>query len=871
MSPRLLLSIAALVAVVLFAWREFDATSPGDLSGPHFEHPDLQGSEGCAECHGQGGFATSCSSCHSEIGEQLAEGQGFHGTLARVQGRAATGEVQASSCGSCHRDHHGRELRLVGDMSWRLAGLASPQAFDHAVLDYALEGVHAELDCAACHANADAEHLAAGERRFLGLEASCASCHDDAHEGRIERGCAECHGQRHDFRTLDGFEHGAAFELTGPHALETVEARSWKADFLATTALAFEPHADALPGQVARADACLVCHAPGSPTSVEAIADHPPAIERACADCHTDPHESAFGRDCTACHSPTSEWRDLADFRHDTFALTGVHGRSSCTACHAEASAHSVDALTARARSASANPVRACADCHASPHTPGFLEASTNALASGAWSRTPGLDALAQAPPPPGVADCAACHGDDAQLANVELGFRIPAERAGEWLPAAFHDATAMPLVAPHANRDCASCHAGPATRVEFDFTGRKWRAAAPTVASAGPASFEARYHTDAARTPSDCTTCHSDPHAGEFAGRSEPQALDCTSCHAPTTFRPHFYDVVRHALSAFPLEGSHQAVTCRECHTERITEGPASGLMRFADTPKACEACHANLHAEAELSDLARLDLSGEAPRVVPADAAAPGCAQCHTTTSFATLTAFAEERFDHGTWCGFTLDGAHEALLCSACHSGDLARPLGPVTRRFPSASIANCDACHEDVHEGAFDTPGAPTQVAGRTDCARCHTTRSFDLETSGRGFDHALWTGYELEGAHRDVACASCHTEPRASGAMRLGRAPGQDCASCHADIHLGQFDDATGLTDCTRCHTVSAQPAFAAALFDHDRDCDFALDASHEDLDCSACHQSYPLDGGGSVVRYKPLGTACADCHGVVPK
>ena len=39
-----------------------------------------------------------------------------------------------------------------------------------------------------------------------------------------------------------------------------------------------------------------------------------------------------------------------------------------------------------------------------------------------------------------------------------------------------------------------------------------------------------------------------------------------------------------------------------------------------------------------------------------------------------------------------------------------------------------------------------------------------------------------------------------------------------------------------------------------------------LDERHRTLDCGACHQPWPLRGGGEAIRYRPLGTECADCH-----
>jgi hypothetical protein len=163
--------------------------------------------------------------------------------------------------------------------------------------------------------------------------------------------------------------------------------------------------------------------------------------------------------------------------------------------------------------------------------------------------------------------------------------------------------------------------------------------------------------------------------------------------------------------------------------------------------------------------------------------------------------------------------------------------------------------------DVHRGAFDVLGAGDDWGGRAECARCHRTSSFQ-DGARELMDHAASTGFALEGAHGLAGCEACHLLAAPDG-RRLGLARGRSCAACHTDPHVGQFT-VEGVTDCARCHADG--DTFAASVFVHDRDARFALDERHAALACDACHQPWPLAGGGEAVRYRPLGTECADCH-----
>jgi hypothetical protein len=83
-----------------------------------------------------------------------------------------------------------------------------------------------------------------------------------------------------------------------------------------------------------------------------------------------------------------------------------------------------------------------------------------------------------------------------------------------------------------------------------------------------------------------------------------------------------------------------------------------------------------------------------------------------------------------------------------------------------------------------------------------------------------------------------------------------------CASCHADIHLGQLG-----TACERCHVIDA-PKFAPAQFSHERG-RFPLTGKHKGAECVKCHPNetrvFPA-GNGTARRFSPMSGECQTCH-----
>ena len=99
-------------------------------------------------------------------------------------------DVTGKECAGCHVEHAG----LDGDLRH-----FEPKGFDHkGETGFALDGLHAPLECKACHKT----------RSYLGLSAACASCHKDVHNGALGATCQTCHPTSVAFKdTRKGFDH----------------------------------------------------------------------------------------------------------------------------------------------------------------------------------------------------------------------------------------------------------------------------------------------------------------------------------------------------------------------------------------------------------------------------------------------------------------------------------------------------------------------------------------------------------------------------------------------------------------------------------------------------------------------------------------
>jgi hypothetical protein len=595
-------------------------------------HQALSGGASCTKCH-EVSTRTPSFRCLECHREIAAELQQNRGLHATYPRGGAPG----AACVKCHSDHNGVNFQMV---HWD----PTPAGFDHSKTGYVLDGKHVGVSCRSCHA---AAHISTQARLFLaskdlnrtwlGLSQGCSNCHEDKHQGRLGTECVRCHSTV-DWKAAtvskEGFDHSKTqFPLTGEH----------------------------------RYVQCKSCHTPGQ----DGQPRYAGLAFANCSDCHRDPHRGSFKQGCDSCHS-TATWKKssfTATFDHSKthFALLGKHIDVPCVTCH-----RGGDFKTPISHDS-------CADCHKpDPHGGQFAHRADGGK-------------------------CESCH-------TVQ-----------GWSPSTFsvadHAKTGFPLIFPHAKVECSSCHipAGKVTRFkikyalcvdchkdehEGQFAGAPWRnrceqchagatfrqsnftltkhqqstfpltgghAAVACNECHKPIGTKVPYHFDQLS----CITCHEDVHMGQFAKRMSVRdgagsVLGCQACHSTKEWKD--LSKFDHAQASFPLIGSHRAVACADCHKPPNLE-LTMRHVDFARVPVKCGECHANPHA----------DQFGAKGR---------DCESCHNSSKWR------PSLFDHEK-TGFPLQGGHENVACSACHT--LKKPVNGTEVLFYKPTPKACEDCH------------------------------------------------------------------------------------------------------------------------------------------------------------------------------
>jgi len=633
--PIFVVIVSLYLVPALLSGRANAQISPGPLARAH---QSLNGSQNCTTCHklSAGKPTFRCLECHTEIATRLKANRGLHATYKQEPG-------SSQGCVKCHSDHNGEDFPLVK---------FTPSTFDHKQTGYNLEGKHAGLACNKCHF---ADHVATAERgaikvtnlnkTFLGIPQNCVTCHKDQHQGRLGTNCQSCHNFT-DWKAASvnkEFDHSKTrYPLTGLH----LEVK------------------------------CEKCHTPGT--------DGKPRYAGLpfgqCNDCHADVHHGSFKQTCQTCHT-TAGWKKITsglsqNFDHSKtkYPLLGKHLQVECTKCHAQGDfkkavafdkcvdCHKPDPHNGQfAKRASAGE---CAECHTvdgfKPAKFGVKEHASSAYPlQGGHAKVEcqqchvpkGKDTLYKIK----FQACTDCHADRhaAQFAAAPWLNRCDqCHNLDGYKPSTFslsrHKETRFLLTGAHAAVLCADCHK------ETIPVGEKKTAI---------------YHWQEL----DCTSCHADPHKGQFKERMRVagvngKPLGCEACHSTKNWKE--LSRFDHSKTDFPLLGAHRATACADCHKPPNFETKLTNVD-FKAAPKKCEDCHEDIHGK----QFAKNDVTS--------------CVDCHNSTKWKPAL------FDHDKRTQFPLQGAHQKTRCGQCHK--LTQWVNGKQVLFYKPTPKDCAACH------------------------------------------------------------------------------------------------------------------------------------------------------------------------------
>ncbi len=450
---------------------------------------------------------------------------------------------------------------------------------------------------------------------------------------------------------------------------------------------------------------------------------------RTCTKCHELGNRGIVNERCLACHEPLSARIAKARGYHATVA------DRNCAACHKEHFGRNFDMVHLDTTKfdhdetgfplAGGHAEAGCRDCH-KPERVAAADVIAFKGEHGTLEKT--LLGLAKR--------CSACHADDDPHAGQFP--RYDCDRChgdADWKKADRfdHRRTRYRLTGRHRKVRCQGCHKR-----------ARRRGGRPYVRYVG-LEFDA------------CTACHEDVHEG---ARPDP----CRSCHTTRDWhlirnRTAFEGSFDHSSTEFPLEGKHAEAECGACHTPGASsdrwlairfDRRTLGHQYPLPVAKDCVSCHLDYHGGA---------FEGRPGGIV--------CDNCHDERGWVPgLYDLAR----HNEETEFALEGAHAATPCIECHP----KPVpGREAQQF-RFERRDCVSCHEedDPHHGQF----------AKAPCEDCHdASPGFQIAD----FDHDA-TRYPLDGAHRDVPCASCHPEERGADGrtFRRYRPLGMDCKDCH---------------------------------------------------------------------------------------
>ena len=735
------------------------------------------------------------------------------------------GENFNVSCDECHNSE-----------SWKIN--MATFSFDHNTkTNFALEGLHNEVDCKSCHDNL----------KFSPTESACASCHTDIHEQTVGFECERCHTSNSWMvENMTQIHQLSRFPLLGAH--NTAD--------------------------------CYDCH-----TTASTLRFDP--LDTDCFSCHqadynatTSPNhaQSNYSTECTDCHQMNAFGWTGSDINHSFFPLREGHDIADCSQCHQDPNDYgniSADCISCHQNdyNSASSPDHAgsgfstdCSICHSL--APGWKPAdfSQHDLVfpiysgehNGEWNSCTDCH---QVPNNYSIFTCISCHEHNQSEMNEEHngigGYIYDSQACLECHPTGSeegtfdHNKSAFPLTGAHTDTDCASCHTN-----------------------------------GYANTPNNCDACH----ITEYNNTTAPNhgvsdfSVSCDECHTtnagwkPADFSSHdnlFFPIYsgehngewNECIECHNVDGNYQIFTCVECHdhNQPDTDEEHNGIGGYIYESNACFECHPTGSGEGTFDhNQSNFPLTGAHTDTDCASCHENGysgtptvCAECHIT-DYNNTTSPNHVNIDLSTNCeechstepgwspaDFTVhdnlffpiySGEHngEWNLCLECHNVE------------GNYQIFTCIDCHDHNQTEMNDEHnGIPGYIWESNACFECHPTGSEE-----GAFNHNE-SNFPLTGAHNGTTCSSCH-ENGYQGTPT-------DCLSCHtSNYNETSNPNHLGLnlsTTCEDCHT--SDPGWEPATFDVHNDY-YPLNGAHNIIanECANCHNG----------DYNNTANTCYACH-----
>ncbi len=304
---------------------------------------------------------------------------------------------------------------------------------------------------------------------------------------------------------------------------------------------------------------------------------------------------------------------------------------------------------------------------------------------------------------------------------------------------------------------------------------------------------------------------------------------VSCDACHTSDSWAINKDSIsFNHSGTRFALEGQHEVIDCRNCHT----------TLEFEQAEPNCASCHLDVHQNTVGDE----------------------CSRCHDSNSWLVNNIAEVHR-----QISFPLLGAHAVANCVECHQSDTELRFGPMD--------SDCFSCHQD--EYAATTNPNHQQAGFSTDCSTCHKYDAYSWDADDINHDF-----FPLTAGHDIDECAKCHT-----GSDYSKISP--ECITCHEQDYLVTTNpnhQVVGIsTTCAECHTT--QPGWKPAEYkehddqyfpiysgSHKGTWDQCLDChtdpnNYTSFTCITCHTNPSTDEEhDEVFGYAYNSTACLACH-----